>query len=365
MSSLNKTIIHVYGLNGVGDFIRGSIYLMELFNNRINVKLNLTNHVISNYIKHDDSLFDYAEVDDSKIKFRYFMPFNENNKTRFDEILNEFSISDEPTLYISTNFSHFHDKLDYSIKNKIMPFFNFTDDVIEKTKSLISKYEKYELLDVRMKDTELFDVVVPKNKEERILASLSHLKGKENIIVTSNSNYIKNKICEHYNFIDLNLNKFCSSVKRLDKVKDSEAFLNNVVKINLLKNASRIYSYNEYPWDSGIPNNISLIFDIPKEKIQNSNPIIENTCSIDFDEIVSATYGKNSTEIDVTEIVKSNLNTGSFKVTNEFLRHDPAPGKKKALTINYLKNGVLYNVTVSEFVEIKKNNCNQKRAKND
>jgi hypothetical protein len=296
VNNLNKTIIHVLDYsNGFGDFLRGTILLLQYADKyKSNFKMNVSNHYINKFL--EDESIQSLDVKPQLVLFKCGKINSiEHSNNIVIPIIDNFIKSTDENLYITTN--HFYDKtlITENIKNYINSFFKFKQIYYDKANKLI-KLDKYKVLHIRCNDIYF-------NKEfnsDKLLIEIIKLQLDYNTIVISNNYSIKKKLNELFGFqyID-NISIHTGNIAN-EKVRSliSHEYLNEtnfnelestIIDYIILSKSEYTYCFSFYGWGSGFSEHCSILNDIPykmvyleTESIFKINKVVTNECIEDY-----------------------------------------------------------------------------------
>jgi hypothetical protein len=261
----NKEIIQIYytdndriknhSFHGLGDYLRGCIYLYNLCKkNNIDFSIDFSHHDLSKIIYCKK----YSSINETKNAFYTFL----NEKKDINILLkNKF-------IFTNDSFDSIDDDCKkFIIENCLTPRFSFYKKIINYKKNLNLVDYKYEVVHIRTGDTNL---VLKKSENLQniynILFTINYLKTNnllnDNMLFMTDNEDI-DKILIEYNYKVSNLKKVHVGLPNnsLDDIKDT------MVEFFLMTTAKKIYQFSIFSWGSGFSNIINNLYDIPLEKI--------------------------------------------------------------------------------------------------
>jgi hypothetical protein len=232
-----------YTFHGFGDYIRGTIHLYQFLKNQgVNLKINFSNHNLSNYFVCDNHL-SMKECEETK----YIFGTGENFLDYKHVFTNNSSVLTPIT----------EDCKDFVIKNCLTPRIGFEKNILVIKKKLKIEDYNYSVIHIRLNDDEVYN----ENRLNNILNIIYLIHNEspsENfILIASNEIYL--------NYINLpfikktNLNR---GHVGLDTTLSKECE-DTMIEFMLMKTCKKIFQLSVYGWGSGFSDTINKIYDIP------------------------------------------------------------------------------------------------------
>jgi len=257
-----KKIVSCYKENvmfGLGDFIRGSLYIFQVCDKyNVNYDVLFTN-VLSRFLKTNNKSEQYNNTPSYDLN-------HGNNNLLVNYKYNSTIKLTTNTFNLNNNFSPFHKKL---IKEKLEP----NEEVSTIVENILSNinYTKndYILIHIRTGDTD-GNTIDTKSCNTNLLNNIyekikfyEEYLNKNKIFVVSDNTYVKTKLKEKYNFECLlnNISHFA------DKNASIESYKNTYIDFLLLSYSKQIISFSIYDNSKGHGSGFSywpsVIYDIP------------------------------------------------------------------------------------------------------
>jgi hypothetical protein len=280
---------------GIGDFIRGSYFVIQI-SKKFNIDYEIIiNHPISNFLKNKtdiknnllDNIFYYqtnviihaANNTNNLIKHECIEEYNKyNNIDNIDDIINklkdsfkkEYFINRSNTIYFSTNQYPLY-KIQDDEKNFIKKFFepnntmnNYIDDNLKKLKL---EKKKYIVIHFRTGDNYLIHKnVMAFNKYKMIIDEVDKIKLIEKnipIIIISDNQMLKNHLKQNIKNVFILDNKIThlgeDQLLNEDNVKDT------LLDFYIISNCKKAYSFTKYSHGSGFIQWNCITYNVPYE----------------------------------------------------------------------------------------------------
>ncbi len=291
--------------SGIGDFLRGSCYLYELFaGHNIDFSIDFSKHAIGNHIKSKNKrkikkIFD-TERHNKGSMYEYFT----NMKNNLSDVLNPkkkgiFSFGKKPIVLFS-NYSDFVDlspeeKMNFSLNRDTRDFIKSN---IQFSKKITKKFKKLNIEDYAVCHFRLGDFnIINEHKiklndvDQRNINTKQYnldydryldlvvsavIRSRKKVILLSDSNnlktyvmknmperYLKHVFIPHLESFHSSSNPgFLGNIVKDSKFKDDKMFY-TALDLKISTEAKHIYSHSVYPWGSGFTYWISKIYDIP------------------------------------------------------------------------------------------------------
>lgn len=235
-----------YTFHGFGDYIRGTIYLYQLFNNQdINLKINFSNHHLNELFVCNNHL-SIEECKNTKYIF--------DTREKFLDYKNIFTNN----LLISEEINK--DCKNFIINNCLTPRINFEKKIISVKKALFINDNNYSVIHIRLGDEEVFS----QDRLNYILNILNLIHEKNHneklILITSNEIYL-NQINVPF-IVKTNLSRGHIGLN----TTTNQECQDTMIEFMLMKTCNKVYQLSVYGWGSGFSNIIQKIYDIPLEK---------------------------------------------------------------------------------------------------
>ena len=285
-----KYIINVYQLiynenrlaTGLGDFIRGSYFLME-FCKKYNFKyfIDFSNHPVKIFLKkYNKSQLNekikniYKKI--NKCELDNFNPVIDNNK-----FINNYSnkqIHFNFLEYLSNQEKNKENIFIYTItfpnEGLINNYKKIMQDILEPTnkinllvniklKILDLKQYSYEVIHIRCGDEYLSDKIINSHQINInfILSELNELNPNKKYLLISDNNNIKSFIKKKYNFINILYNDIVHTGEKNEiNLKQLE---NTILDFYLISKSKNVMSYSVYQHGSGFSKWCAFTYDIP------------------------------------------------------------------------------------------------------
>ena len=291
-----QTIVQVYQYDfvnkkssGLGDFLRGSFYLMQL-SRILNVgfKIDLSNHPISEYIINNGKS---SDINYNNIQFvvgmnRPDIPYSINppNNTYFDvnvanKIIRELNKSRSKNVGLFTNaFPIYYNFLDYGrnfIKSQLMPNTKMTDYIHNAFNNLRLKPNTYAVIHIRAGDEYLStDQAKSPPFTNQILNIINKIKNPaKKYLILSDNNALKLLLKKIPNFY-VYMHHIEHLGGEINYNKKSDGIKNTLLEFYLMSYSNSILSLSVYDHISGFSRYCSEIYNIPFRNIKiKQNPI--------------------------------------------------------------------------------------------
>ena len=285
-----KYIINVYQLiynenrlaTGLGDFIRGSYFLME-FCKKYNFKyfIDFSNHPVKIFLKkYNKSQLNekikniYKKI--NKCELDNFNPVIDNNK-----FINNYSnkqIHFNFLEYLSNQEKNKENIFIYTItfpnEGLINNYKKIMQDILEPTnkinllvniklKILDLKQYSYEVIHIRCGDEYLSDKIINSHQINInfILSELNELNPNKKYLLISDNNNIKSFIKKKYNFINILYHDIVHTGEKNEiNLKQLE---NTILDFYLISKSKNVMSYSVYQHGSGFSKWCAFTYDIP------------------------------------------------------------------------------------------------------
>jgi hypothetical protein len=233
------------GFHGFGDFIRGTIFLHQYFeqgSSELSLKVNFSNHLLSDIFVCDNHLSN----DEC-----------ENTKYIFD---NNFSDIIEYKTIFTNNFEiGVIDKWckEFIIKKCLTPRVHFLNK-LTKTKATMNLSD-YSVIHIRLHDDEKFNQE-RLNKIISIINKIQYrIQSKEILLIANNDIYLSR--INIPNIIYSNLKKCHVGLKNSkDEIEDT------MTEFMLMTTSNEIHQLSVYSWGSGFSDTVHKIYDVPLMK---------------------------------------------------------------------------------------------------
>jgi len=291
-----KTIVHVYQYNfvkqkspGLGDFLRGSFYLMQLSRIlNVDFKIDISNHPISEFIINNGK---NADINYQNIEFvlgfnRPEMSYliNPPNNTYFDinfanKIIRELNKSRSKHVGLFTNaFPIYYNFLDYGrnlIKSQLMPNKKMTDYIDKAFSNLQLKPNAYAVIHIRTGDEYLS---TDKGKSSPCTNQILNVINKINnpgkkYLILSDNNALKLILKKTPNFY-VHIHNIEHLGGEINYNKNSDGIQNTLLEFYLMSYSNSILLLTTYDHISGFSKYCSEIYNIPFKNIHiKKNPI--------------------------------------------------------------------------------------------
>jgi hypothetical protein len=237
-----------YTFHGFGDYIRGVIHLYQLYNNQnINLKINFSNHHLSNLFVCDNHL-----------------TINECEKTKYifgtGENFLDYDCVFTNNLLISENITK--DCKEFIIKNCLTPRICFGKKIIDVKKCLDIEDYNYSVIHIRLNDDEIYN-------ENRfinimnIILNIQNLYSDEIFLLIASKNIYLDKIkLPFIKKTNLNRGHVGLNTTSLSECEDT------MIEFMLMKTCKKIFQLSVYEWGSGFSDTINKLYDVHVEKFR-------------------------------------------------------------------------------------------------
>ena len=274
---------------GIGDFIRGSYFIIQ-FSKKFNIQYDIIiNHPISNYLKNiievNDNLLNNVQFVQTIIDIKASESTNnlimheyieEYNRNKVNDIIDTFKNSFKKEYYTNKNNIIYFSTNQYPIykiqedeKNIIRKVFepnntmnNYINDNLNKIK--LTK-KKYIVIHFRTGDDYLIHKnVMIFNKYTMIIDEINNIKSIENnipIIIISDNQMLKDHLKQNVKNIHILDNKIThlgeNQILNDDNVKDT------LLDFYIINNSKKVYSFTKYPHGSGFVQWNCITYNVP------------------------------------------------------------------------------------------------------
>jgi len=254
--NLKKTLYQVYytsaervkkyTFHGFGDYIRGTIHLYQLYGNTINLKINFSNHHLSNLFVCDNHL----SINECE-KTKYIFGTGENFLEYDYVFTNNLLISQDITKECK----------EFIIKNCLTPRICFEKKINDVKKLIKIEDYNYSVIHIRLNDNEVYN----ENIFDRIMNIILGIK-KNNpdelfLLIASNNIYL-----DKINLPFIKKTNLERGHVGLDTTSASECE-DTMIEFMLMKTCKQIFQLSVYGWGSGFSDTINKIYDVPVYKI--------------------------------------------------------------------------------------------------
>jgi len=295
-----KTIVHVYQYNyvnkkspGLGDFLRGSFYLMQL-SRILNVefKMDISNHPMAEFIINDGKS---GDINYNNITFLigHNRPdtsylFNPPNNVYFDiefanKVIKEINKTRAKSVGLFTNaFPIYYNFSEYGrnvIKSQLIPNKTMTDYIDRTFNSLQLKPNTYAVIHIRTGDEYISSKKSTKPPfTHKILNIINQIKNPAKKYLILSDNYalklILKKIPNFYVYIHNNIEHLGGEINYNNKSSDGTK--NALLEFYLMSYSNSILSLSVYNHISGFSRYCGEIYNIPFRNIQINTSIDMN-----------------------------------------------------------------------------------------
>ena len=244
--------IKKYTYHGFGDYIRGTIYLYQALKEKnISLKVNFSNHNISNFLVCDNHL----SIEECENVYYSFIDSNEQDLYNYNHIFtNKFPISN----HIDEGCQKF------IIKNCLTPKISFEKKILNIKNILNICDYNYSVIHIRVSDKEVYN-------EETLVNILSIIleirkKNKEELVIMSSSDL-------YLNYINLPFVKKTnlSAVHVGTNTTDMKGCEDTMTEFMLMTTCKKIYQLSVYTWGSGFSDTIHKIYNVQVERFSIGN----------------------------------------------------------------------------------------------
>ena len=270
-----KTIIHVLDFsNGLGDYLRGSIFLAQcakFFN--INLELDVSKHNIVKCLENEN---ENKTHNINNQKHYLFNPSTEySDKFKLLLLINKFKKSKNTKLYITTNFNYNSNIVTTDIQNYINSCFKFKNFYYDEVKKLFN-LTNYNVLHIRC-DDESFD---GEFNDNYLLSKIKNRQLNKNTIVISNNYSLKQKLNKLFGFYFID-SKTVHSAKTSNNLND---LYTTIIEYIILSKSSRTYCFSYYKHGSGFSEQCSVLNNVPYTicYIPSNNIVNPDCVSLDY-----------------------------------------------------------------------------------
>jgi hypothetical protein len=273
-----KTVIHKLQLKvktpktltpGFGDFLKGTFSLYALSKKyNYDFYIDISEHPINKYFNKnlpDNIITEGQEVHE------FFFNANISDKNKLDEEVKKL-LDKEKNIIIQTNvdidnlLDNFDDNDRYNLQKMFSPTQYIKNKLFNIRQNL--NLNEYNVLHVRSGDNNINNNINNKIQDTILNSVDSYIKKldliNKKILVLSDSDDLKRKLNDKYNFITLNSKIIhLGYLNSEDKEKGIES---TIIDFFLLCYSEKIYSLSVYCWNSGFSYMASKLFNIPIEK---------------------------------------------------------------------------------------------------
>lgn len=256
--STKPRIINVYQLNykdhkghiGLGDFIKGSIYLLTLCNKHgYDFGIDIRNHPMAKYFTVADTpIPDYKSITMWSANENYVPPI----KTCY---------------YTCCRRSHLPKNFDRNTLVKIKSFLLPTEQLINNIDCIITNFgltkKSFDIIHLRTGDTALFSqhvIATTKLIERKLLKTLDITK---QYIILSDNAKLKQYLEKYPNFHT----NSTSTILHTGRANGNDDYLDSITDFFLMSHANKIWSFSIYVWGSGFSECASVLYNVPLVKI--------------------------------------------------------------------------------------------------
>jgi hypothetical protein len=248
----NKLLVAVFSEHfglGLGDYMRGLIYLYKNCDGDCKIYADYSKHRISNFLENTYEKPKYEESQIERIWSKQQID-NLNNDINFVFCNLEFgnNINDEIREYLLKSFKMKPDfEKDF---NETYNKLQLKDDFIVIHIRLDDRFfNTDEIPDLSLLYDHIENNIIPNNKN--------------NVLVMSNSFKTKNLICNKYDFKQFEINP----VHTISNEATLEDLKNTLIEFFLISKSKKIYQFSHYHHNSGFSTRISEIYDIELIKV--------------------------------------------------------------------------------------------------
>ena len=249
-----KTIINVLDYSsGIGDFLRGSIFLAQcakFFN--VNLELYMSNHNIIKCLKNENENENKIHINNHN---HYGFSGDNNNSDKFKLLLliNKFKKSKNTKLYITTNLNYNINCVSSDIKNYINSCFKFKQFYYDEINKLFN-LQKYNVIHIRCQDDN-FDRDFNDNL---LISKINNLKLNNNTIVISNNNSLKQKLNKLFGFYFID-----SKAVHTANITNVNDLYSTIIEYIILSKSLQTYCFSYYRHGSGFSEQCSVLNNVP------------------------------------------------------------------------------------------------------
>lgn len=251
---------------GIGDYIRGSFFLIQLCEKyNFEFGIDFSQHPICKFLenKKDDSkeIVDYDNV-------LYFFEYNRENM-----IMNFINSNHNNNIhYLYTNNHPNINKITDAQKNIIKNSFNPTKELNDSIECTLNEFNliknDYIVIHIRVGDRYIVD---NKNIDNQtvsdIINILNGINAKNNYLLLSDCNQLKEYLKIKYPILNCKINKIC----HLTHNADDEAIKNTLIDFFLISYSKRIISMSIYNHNSGFSEYCAIMNNIPINLVRLNN----------------------------------------------------------------------------------------------
>jgi hypothetical protein len=285
-----KCLINVYQLvynenrlaTGLGDFIRGSYFLMEFCKKyNFNYFIDFSNHPIKYFLRKYNKIQLNEKIKNiykqiNKFELDNFNPVIDNNKFinnysnkeiyfNFVEYLSNQTKNEENIFIYTITFPNEGLINNYKkiIRNNLEPTDKMNLLVNMKLKILDLKKYLYEVIHIRCGDEYLSDKIIDSDKINInfILSELDELNPNKKYLLISDNNNIKSFIKKKYNFINILYHDIIHTGETREIIlKQLE---NTMLDFYLISKSKNVMSYSVYQHGTGFSKWCAFTYDIP------------------------------------------------------------------------------------------------------
>lgn len=319
-----KKLVSVYmkypGLFGFGDYLRGSMYLLDYCNkNKLDFDMDFFDHPIGDYLKNSRKY----EINKNDIIMMEHFKECDNLCLEHSTIKDKINKIKTDVIFLSINpilRNKINDKQKQIILSKIEPSDYLQIEIKNSMNSLGIDKKSYSVIHIRIDD--------------RYINSANHI----NQIITQINNLLSNRLKDvNKKYLLLSSSKELKlilsktfpnllfenkEITHIGKEYNSNDIINSLVDFYLIYNSSSIFQMSEYTWGSGFSYWCSYLNNIPFQKVQ----ILDNSINLITNSIIQIRMEKRLEELNKiktddqeTIIKKEIINISSIK--NNLIKH--------------------------------------------
>lgn len=236
-----------FGL-GLGDYMRGLIFLYQNANNKI-IYADYSEHPISNFL-----INKYHNYNISKKNKKITRIWTEKDIEELDEKYNLVYCNSESLLPFTPNLQTFIKK-SFAMKKDFKKYFNKIYNSLDLSNNFVILHIRLDDMYFDTDEFPTFDIL-----DDKIINMIIPLHGL-NVIVMSNSSKLKQIIVDRYNFKEFIIKPIHTNYNySTDELRDT------LVEFFIISNSIKIYQFSQYHHASGFSKRISEIYNIEFEK---------------------------------------------------------------------------------------------------
>jgi len=234
-----------HAFHGFGDYIRGTIHLYQLYKNYVDLKINFSNHLLSELFLCDNHL-SIKECEETK----YIFATGENFLDYTQVFTNNFNI-----------YEIDNECREFIIKQCLTPRIHFEKKILSLKNTLHIENYNYSIIHIRLEDN---NEVMNENILTHILNIIDSIYSNnqfEKLLLISSNEVYSNYI--NLPFIIKTTLKPAHIGLNTITMEECE---NTMLEFMLMTTCNKIHQLSVYEWGSGFSDTIHKIYNVPIEK---------------------------------------------------------------------------------------------------